>query len=131
MNSSNFHPATEHDEQATLIKWWALQCAHFGIPEHLLHAIPNGGARDPITGARLKAEGVRPGIPDLFLAVPRFGHAGLYIEMKRRKGGWTSNEQKAVIDDLTKQGYACHICYGWFNAKTTIEQYLTRSSEAP
>lgn len=37
----------------------------------LLFAIPDGGRRDAVTGAHLKAEGVRAGVPDMFLAVPR------------------------------------------------------------
>ena len=49
---------TEHRIQAGLFKWAKLASAHH--PElTLLFAIPNGGARDPITGAMLKAEGVK------------------------------------------------------------------------
>ena len=57
---------TEHRIQAGLFKWFKLASARH--PElALLFAIPNGGARDPITGAMLKAEGVKRGVPDLFL----------------------------------------------------------------
>ena len=56
----------EHSEQVTLIKWWALACKQFGIPEQLLFAIPNGGKRDVISAKLLKDEGVRAGVPDLF-----------------------------------------------------------------
>ncbi len=54
----------------------------------LMHAIPNGGARgndsqtNKIRGAMLKAEGVKKGVPDIFLPVPLNGYHGLYIEMK-------------------------------------------------
>src|SRR5258706_15604992 len=58
---------TEHQIQCSVIAQWYLMCARYGLPAFSLLAIPNGGARDPITGARLKAEGVRAGMPDLQL----------------------------------------------------------------
>ena len=58
---------SEHSQQAALFCWAA---QHVGsIPElALLFAIPNGGKRDKITGARMRAEGVKPGVPDIFWA---------------------------------------------------------------
>ena len=71
----------------------------------LLHAIPNGGKRDIRTAAMLKAEGVKPGVPDICLPVPRGGKHGLYIELKRRKGGTVSKAQEAWIRALMAQGF--------------------------
>jgi hypothetical protein len=48
------------------------------------YAIPNGGKRDVITAARLKAEGVQPGAPDLGFVLP-FGLAA-FLEIKAEKG---------------------------------------------
>src|SRR5690606_12582346 len=63
---------TESKSQQAFIRWWGLSHRSLGVPHaDLLFAIPNGGARNPVTGATLKAEGVRRGVPDLFLAVPR------------------------------------------------------------
>lgn len=75
----------EHNEQVALMKWWSLACNRYCIAESLLFAIPNGGNRDVVTGALMKAEGVRAGVPDLFLSVPRGAYHGLFIEMKKRK----------------------------------------------
>ena len=76
---------TEHQEQARLIKWAAYRSAT--LPElRMLVSIPNGGKRDPATGAKLKSEGLKAGFPDLALFVPRRGYNGLFIEMKRRPG---------------------------------------------
>lgn len=114
---------TEHQEQVSLFEWSAWQEGLW--PElRLLHAIPNGGKRDIRTAAMLKAEGVKPGVPDICLPVPRGGKHGLYIELKRRKGGTVSKEQEAWIRALMEQGYSCAVCYGWDQARETILQYL-------
>ena len=114
----------EHEEQVNLIKWWSLVHKQFGISEHLLFAIPNGGQRNIIVASKLKAEGVRPGVPDLFLAVPKKDYHGLFIEMKKPKGGRVSDSQKEMIDDLNQLNYLSVVCKGWNEAKAAIEQYL-------
>lgn len=114
----------EHKEQATLIEWWKLAHKQFNVPECCLFAIPNGGARSATTGAMLKAEGVRAGVPDLFLAVPRGSYHGLFIEMKKTKGGVVSAAQEWRCAELHSQGYAVQICHGWQEAATTITSYL-------
>lgn len=48
-------------------------------------AIPNGGKRNVIVAQKMKAEGVRAGIPDLCLPVMRGGYGGMYIELKAGK----------------------------------------------
>ena len=45
--------------------------------------IPNGGKRTKIEASRLKAMGVLPAVPDLFLALPLGGYHGMFIEVKR------------------------------------------------
>lgn len=75
----------EHRIQAALFKWSRLASSRYpGL--RLMFAIPNGGARDAITGAMLKAEGVKPGVPDIFLPVPVNGFHGLFVEMKTLSG---------------------------------------------
>lgn len=96
----------------------------FGISEQLLFAIPNGGQRNVIVAARLKAEGVRAGVPDLFLAVPAFGYNGLFIELKKPKGGRVSDSQSEFISELAERGYCVTVCHGFMEAKKTIENYL-------
>lgn len=114
--------ALEHDEQVALFKWWAMTSwSHSGV---VMFAVPNGGARDKVTGARLKAEGVLAGVPDIFLAAQRGEWNGLFIELKRERGGKVSEAQKAVIARLLESGYAVTIAHGWIEAKAAIERYL-------
>ncbi|QAU22874.1 VRR-NUC domain-containing protein [Dyella sp. M7H15-1] len=113
----------EHDEQVMLIRWTRL--ATVAHPElDLLYAIPNGGERNKIIAAKLKAEGVRKGVPDLHLPVPRAGYCGLYVEMKRRKGGVVSEEQRVWIARLAEQGHRVEVCKGWEQARDVIVSYL-------
>ena len=90
----------------------------------LLHAIPNGGKRSKSEAARMKAAGVKPGVPDMFLPVAREGCHGLYIELKRRDGGRVSTEQTAWMEALARQGYKTALCHGWDAAREEIQRYL-------
>ena len=118
----------ESAEQKKIVQWWHLACRRYKLPEKILFAIPNGGRRDAITGARLKAEGVRAGVPDLFLAHPNSrGSCGLFLELKQGKGsdkGQLSEAQKECLFELNKQGYAVCVPYGFDEAKKYIEDYL-------
>lgn len=114
----------EHQEQVHLMQWWALAHKLFGIPEQLFFAIPNGGERNVIVASKLKAEGVRAGVPDLFLAVPHGAFSGLFIELKKTKGGRVSPNQTLMLEALKTRGFATAVCHGWIEAKTTIETYL-------
>ena len=113
---------TESQEQKSLFKWWCVYSRH--APHLVMYHIPNGGRRDAITGARLKAEGVVAGVPDIFLAVPRQGFHGLYVELKRQKGGSLESSQEDIIARLRQAGYRVEVCKGWTAAREVIENYL-------
>ena len=115
---------TEHVEQAQFVLM--VQAAFPQEISDLLFAIPNGGARHIRTALNLKAEGVRAGVPDLFFAYPHNGYNGLFIEMKRRKGGHVSDEQKHYIRMLIANGYAVEVCRGCDEAFNALVEYLGR-----
>lgn len=128
----------EELEQTFLIQWAAMLSGQY--PElKLLHHIPNGGLRSKTEAKRLKAAGVKAGVPDLFLPVPKYDEFdivdrnGLYIEMKapsieiggrKTTKGRTSKEQDWWIDQLRAQGYQVEVCYGWVEAAKAVIQYL-------
>lgn len=90
----------------------------------LMFAIPNGGHRHKAVAKKLKAEGVMPGVPDIFLACPKGAYHGLFIELKAAKGYATEN-QKLWLEKLYKAGYGAVICKGRDEAIAVIEKYLS------
>lgn len=114
---------TEAQEQTALFQWAAMMEGRISELA-LLHSVPNGGSRHPIEAVHLKQQGVKPGIPDIFLPCARGPFHGLYIEMKRRQGGRVSVDQKKMLLALRAQGYKAEVCRGWEEAKNTICEYL-------
>lgn len=126
---------TEHQEQVALVRRCRAAVGRYRLARTLL-AIPNGGKRDRIAGARLKAEGVVPGIPDLLLPVPietPGGTAvpGLWIELKRRRGGRVSEDQHAAHRWLRSLGWVVEVCRGHHEAWEAITRYLDHAMSTP
>ena len=118
-------PVTEAQHQSTLIAWSQQPSIRVKYPDiKLLHHIPNGGSRNKIEAVNLKRQGVKAGVPDLHLPVPRGGHHGLYIEMKRADGGTLSPHQREWLKALDGQGYKVAVCHGWEEAREVLECYL-------
>jgi hypothetical protein len=112
----------EHRAQVAVMTYATLARREF--PElALLFAIPNGGHRNVIVAKKLKAEGVKPGVPDLFLPVPRGSWHGLFIELKV-EGGQVSELQQQWHVALMQQGYRVAVCYGSHDALGVLQQYL-------
>jgi hypothetical protein len=112
----------EHDNQVALFEWAEKQSQT--IPElGLMFAIPNGGKRHINVAKAMKQEGVKKGVPDIFLAFPHKGMAGFFIELKSKKGR-VSPEQKNWIKKLNEAGYRVDVHYSWESAKDAILEYL-------
>lgn len=122
---------TEHGEQVALIQWRDL----FGLRQFpelgLLFAIPNGGKRDATVARKLRAEGVLPGVSDLFLPVARHGFYGLFIEMKRPAGGRLSGEQASFQARVREQNYFAVVCPGADAAIAALQWYMLDSKVSP
>ena len=107
--------------QRGCVTWFRLQYQEL---IDLFWATPNGGKRNKITAANLKAEGVSPGVPDLFLAFPSNGYHGLFVEMKYGRNKLTP-EQARKIDRLITVGYKCEVCYSFDQFQNIVRNYLT------
>jgi len=103
MKSSQSCAPSEHAEQVTFVIEFERE-----YPGIKIFAIPNGGFRDHNTAKKLKLEGVKPGVPDLY--IPAW-HC--WIEMKRTKGGALSKDQKEWRDYLQSIGDEWILAKGW------------------
>lgn len=87
---------TEADEQKAVIQWCILMEGRWPELEYIYH-VPNGGSRNAREAANLKAQGVKPGVPDLELPVARGAYTGLHIELKHGKNTCVSGRESACI----------------------------------
>ena len=123
---------TEEAEQKALIAWSKLSRGRFPQLSLLFH-IPNGGLRHPVTARKMQLAGVQAGVPDLCLPFAAKGFHGLYIEMKRGVDKPKSKDVKGELtdrqqwwrDELRMQGYRAEVCYGFEDARTVLEEYLS------
>ena len=92
----------------------------------LIYHVPNGGHRVKAVAAKLKAQGVKAGIPDLVLPMARGGYFGLYLEFKATPphDAAISDSQHERIRKLSDQGYLAVVCRGHFDAMEQLRAYL-------
>ena len=87
---------------------------------------PNGGSRNRLEAGKLKREGVKAGVPDIFIAEPRKGYHGLFIELKVGHNKPTEHQQH-MFNRLEANGYKV----AWSNSLTEvldlIDNYLSDS----
>ncbi len=120
---------TEHDEQVTLFEWAQLQVNTGAHPElAFMFAVPNGTYKSMAAAQKFKAEGLKKGVPDVWLPVARGHWHGLVIEMKAVQAdgepGRTSREQREWLEMLSINGYLTAVCIGADEAINLIEEYL-------
>ncbi len=114
---------SESQIQQQLIRWWAVFAANSNLDAEYLIAFPLQGQRSARNGARMKAEGMRAGTPDMFVAVPRGKYHGAWLELKTEVGRPTP-AQKDMLRRLDQQGYAASVAYGYDDAVRFIEAYM-------
>ena len=120
------YPESEHSNQVALFTWAAIYGKQY--PDlQLLYAIPNGARTSMSVAKKLKASGLKKGVPDLCLpvSVQYAGGCfhGLYIEMKM-PGRKPTTEQLWWIEKLSEQGYYTWVSYSWIDAAHAICDYL-------
>lgn len=110
----------ESSTQKEFIRWFDLQYPHIG---NLLFHPANGGTRNVREAVNLKAQGVRKGVSDIILLVPRGTYHGLVMELKR-KGCKPTKEQLEFLHALQAKGY----CTAWHDdleeAITFVDDYM-------
>lgn len=126
---------TEHANQVSLFYWAHVMSQKYNALNNMF-AIPNAGKRSLRAGANMRLEGLRKGVPDIFLAYPSKGsqwpnktaYNGLFIEMKSKKG-ILRKEQTFWLGQLTMAGYKAVVCRSWHEAAKVICEYLNIECE--
>jgi hypothetical protein len=98
--------------QTACVQWFNMQYPQYrGL---LLH-VPNGGSRNVIEARNLKLQGVRAGVADLLLLIPKQQYGCLCIEMK------TPKSRQSAAQKLWQQQAEKHNMY---IICRTIEQFI-------
>jgi VRR-NUC domain len=111
----------EHAEAVSLMRWVRLHEVRWPALRWFA-AVPNGGARSKVAGAKLKAEGVRPGVPDYLWPQRSGAYVGLALELKA-KGGRVDPAQREWLAHLEAQGWRCVVAHGADEAWAAIREY--------
>lgn len=116
--------AISHEEADIQSEFFAQAKIFFPrIPEKLLFAVPNGGSRNKLEAINLKRQGVKPGVADVLLLIPKGGFASLCLEFKT-KTGKQSPEQKEFQIQAEKCGSKYVIVRSVKEAIEKVREYL-------
>ena len=127
MKKASTKPQTESQIQKDFVRWFR---ARYESIEPLFFAVGNGGARNVWTAKIMKDEGVRAGVSDLILLIPRHGYAGLLIETKTPDG--KQSDSQKVFERMAK---SFRYKYAVVRDLTTFQQlmmwYIEDKGEEP
>lgn len=102
----------------TVMEWVRMHPILKGLVLHF----PNEGSRSERFGRLLKVMGMRAGVSDLLIAMPRHGYGGAWIELKSLNG-ILSPHQKVFLEDMGQQNYFTAVCWSIDEAINTISWY--------
>ena len=114
---------SEHDEQAALF-----QMLSFHPDLWVVFAVPNGGLRNKRNAVTLKREGVKAGVWDIFVPIPKGIYHGMWLEMKYGKNK-LSEAQVLFGEQMERYGYRTDVAYSADEAYVKIQNYLGVADE--
>jgi len=94
----------------------------YAYPFATVHHSPNEGKRTKFEQYLIKLLRVRSGFPDLVILADN--KRILFIELKTIKNKNVSDSQKWWMATLTKYGFDAHVCHGFDDAKTVIDEFF-------
>jgi hypothetical protein len=109
---------SEHQLQKAYFDW-----ARLHPVARRAYAVPNGGKRNIVVAAKLKAEGVRAGVLDIHIPRACGGCNGLWIEFKAGRNT-LSPEQALEAHALVADGFAVAVCWDTLAAIDITQRYL-------
>lgn len=110
-----------HRIQCSCVKWFNLKYPKL---KGRLFAVPNGGRRDAVTAAKLRAEGVVAGVADLILLKSNRDYGALLIEMKTIKGRQSESQKKWQKTVCFNEEYKYVVCRSFDDFKREVDEYL-------
>ena len=120
MKKDEHKPQTESQIQKDCVRWFRERYAEI---EPLFFSVANGGARNVWTAKIMKDEGVRAGVADLILLIPRHGFACLCIEMKTPDG--KQSDSQKVFEKMCKQYRNKYVvCHSLPEFQKVVMEYL-------
>ena len=114
--------ASEHQLQSAFVQWARAKEGKY--PElRLAFAVPNAAKRSFALAQIMRDEGLRAGVPDWWLPVPRKGFSGLVIEFKA-PGKKVTDAQASYMEMLLIEGWRVYTMNDWAMAAIVVETYL-------
>ena len=123
-NKPKARPAKRDDEhrlQVACVRWFRYRYPNLA---QRLFAVPNGGRRDSVTGAKLKAEGVLAGVADLILLKSNSSYGALLIEMKTKTGRQSTSQKEWQTDLCKYDEYRYVVCRSLYDFQKAVNSYL-------
>jgi hypothetical protein len=114
--------ASEESIHRALMEWVSINPLTKQFKDFFIHC-PNEGKRSYSYARRLNAIGMRKGVADIFIAVPRRGYGGCWIELKSKKGK-LNPDQERFLKDMSSHNYSTYVCYSFEEAVKTISWYF-------
>lgn len=111
----------ESAEQSAFFDYFS----HYPSFKYVLFAIPNGGSRHIVEATNLKRQGVKSGVWDVFLAIPRGTFHGLWLEFKVNKNKLTTHQQ-LFGQEMKNRGYCTKVCYSCEEGIKEVWKYVGR-----
>ncbi len=112
---------SEHQHQVAYFDVLRLNEAKYPFLKYVF-AVPNGSHRHIAVAAKLKKEGVKSGIFDIFVCFPKDDYGGLFLEFKYGRNKLTDSQKE--FREYAERHYATAVCYSWTEAVQATEEYL-------
>ena len=115
---------TEDAIHFAVIDWLKSVPYKDGFLVDYFHHSPNGGVSSPRQKAKFTRMNTLSGFPDLECFIAKGRYHGLYVELKRSKGGVVSANQKEILTMLDEEGYCTTVARGYDKAVEVVVQYM-------
>ena len=117
----------EQELQFECAKWLKKALHVRGLPQVFYH-VANEGQHKAYYRAKMKAQGVLAGVPDIVLPLRSGEYPGLYLELKAGAGS-PSKEQKIFLEAVAKEGYLALVVNDFDTFRECLTSYLDDRNE--